>query len=136
MLRKKILIFCFLLALMTLTTSRGQCENWKEFFKDSDTIWQYDKDSIHYPKTKKNIFGLTVRDKEIVNVWTRIKSRTSGEIDATLKRIYCVERECVGCEFVGGLNWRNPDNPNELAGSRTTIVPGSWGESLLKKVCP
>ena len=126
MLRKRIFIFCFLLTVMTLAPSTGQCENWKEFFKDGDTAWQYDKDSIHYPKEKK-ILGLTVRNKEIVNVW--IQSGRSGEV--IIVRVYCVERECDGC---GGLI--DPDHLKKLSGRREPIQPGSWGESLLKKVCP
>lgn len=130
MLQKGFFIVCLLLALMVLTTSQGQCENWKEFFKDGNRTCYYDKDSIHYPKLKKTIFGLTVRDKEIVNVWTRDKGERSG--DALLTRIYCVERECDGYCSNGGLVF--PDN--ELSGSPELIKPGSWGESLLKKVCP
>jgi hypothetical protein len=129
MLTKMIFILSFLLAVMVLTPSQGQCENWKEFFKDGDTIWQYDKDSIHYPKTKKNFFGLTVQNKEIVNVWTQDIKSNYG---AFMVRIYCAERECIGCDF----GWRNPYSPNELVGSRTPIGPGSPFESLLKKVCP
>jgi hypothetical protein len=125
MLQKMIFIFCFLLAVMILTASQGQCENWKEFFKDGDTAWYYDKDSIHYPKQKKSIFGLTVQNKEIVNVWTR-----RGFGVSILTQIYCVERECEGC---GRLIF--PDS-NKIYGIRESIEPGSWGESLLKKVCP
>lgn len=129
MLRKRILIICFLLAAMTLAPSTGQCENWKEFFKDGDTTWQYDKDSINYPQQKK-IMGLTVRNKKIVDVWTRWieKSGRSGKV--SIVRVYCVERECDGC---GGLIlW----DSKKLSGRREPIEPGSWGESLLKKVCP
>ncbi|MDO9229758.1 MAG: hypothetical protein Q7U03_09350 [Syntrophales bacterium] len=131
MLRKKTLIFCLLLALMTLTTSRGQCENWKEYFKDSDGTWQYDKDSIHYPKTKKNILGLTVRNKDIVNVWTRNINEKNENVTlfgAELVNMYCVERECIG----DGCSWESKHFPNR----RLPIAPGSLGESLLKKVCP
>ena len=127
MLLKTIFIFCFLLAVMTLTASQGQCENWKEFFKTGDTAWYYDKDSIHYPQ-KKKILGLIVRNKEIVNVWTRHKG-SAGFGEAILTRIYCVERECDGCG-----DWI-PDS-KKLSVSRDPIEPGSRGESLLKKVCP
>lgn len=41
----KYCIFLFLLAEMTLEPLQEQCENWKDFFKDGDTIWQHDKDS-------------------------------------------------------------------------------------------
>jgi len=118
MLRKMIFIFCCLLAVTALAPSQGRCENWKEFFKDGDTIWQYDKDSIHYPKTKKNIFGITVRDKDIVNVWIRwIDKKYYGE--AFIERIYCAERKFDG-----------------VFALQESIAPGSNEESLLKKVCP
>jgi hypothetical protein len=126
---KKISIFGFLLAVIVLTTSQGQCENWKEFFKDSDEIWQYDKDSIHYPQQKK-IMGLTVRNKEIVNVSTRNNSGRNEKMgEAWMVRVYCVERECVGCGLFDP--WFK-----KLSGSREPIEPGSLYESLLKKVCP
>jgi hypothetical protein len=82
-----------LLALMILAPSQGQCENWKEYFKDGSTVWQYDKDSIHYPHLKKTIFGLTARNKEIVNVWQRQIDKKSGKIgDSSLMTIYCATR--------------------------------------------
>jgi hypothetical protein len=143
MLRKGLFAFCFLLAVMTLTPSQGQCENWKEFHKDGDRIWYYDKDSIHYPQTKKNIFGLTVQNKEIVNVWTYYKE-SAGFSDSRITRIYCAERVCQGCGFMKqdpsslqrddlkflDLQYKGPDGPRE------PIEPGSGGESLLKKICP
>lgn len=117
---KMFIISFFLLAALTLSPSQGQCENWKEFFKDGDTIWQYDRDSIHYPQQKK-ILGLTVRNKDIVNIWIRwIDKKYRGP--AFIERIYCVERE-LGNPF--NLNLR--DEP---------IKPGSQEESLLKKICP
>jgi hypothetical protein len=129
MILKRLFSRCFLFAVIILTPSQGQCENWKEFFKDGDRTCYYDKDSIHYPKQNKSIFGLTVQNKEIVNVWTRYKE-SAGFGDAILTRIYCVERECDGCG-----NWIDPDS-KKLSGFRDPIEPGSRGESLLKKVCP
>lgn len=127
----KMFIFFFLLVMMVVTTSQGQCENWKEFFKDDDGIYYYDKDSIHYPKTKKNIFGLTVRDKEIVNVWIRWVDKLGKSGEGHIVRIYCVERECMGC-------WGSFSDPwsKGVSGSREPIEPCSLDESLLKKVCP
>lgn len=66
------------LGVMTLSPLQGQCENWKKFFEDGDGTYYYDKDSIHYRQQKK-ILGLTVKNKEIVNVWTKIKNRDSQE---------------------------------------------------------
>ena len=129
MLLKMIFIFCFFVAVMTLSPSQGQCENWKEFFKDGDSTYYYDKDSIHYPQQKK-ILGFTVNNKEIVNVWTKIKYRASGENDTQLTRIYCLERECMNC--VGMVNLFS----KELSGRKEPIEPGSRGESLLINVCP
>ena len=129
MFRKGLFIFFFLLAVMVLTPSWGQCENWKEYFKDGDGIWQYDNDSIHFPEHKK-VLGIKVQNKNIVNVWTRIKYRVSGEIDSQLTRIYCVERECMDC--FGMINLFS----KKLSGRRDPIEPGSRGESLLRKVCP
>jgi len=128
MLRKKILIFCFLLALMTLAASQGQCENWKEFIKNGDGTYYYDKDSIHYP-VKKKILGLTVQNKDIVNVWTRWVPKSGESGEGYLTRIYCVERECDGCGLI------YPDSKKPPV-SRDPMAPGSGGESLLKIVCP
>lgn len=127
----KLFMFCFLLAVMVLAPSQGQCENWKEFFKDGNGVWQYDKDSIHYPKQKKTLFGLTVRNKEIVNVWVRYEKSGSGQ----MTRIYCAERECDNCGFsFGSVNpWIESE---KISVERESIKPGSWGEGLLKKVCP
>ena len=123
MLQKGFFIIFFLLAVTTLSPSQGQCEKWKEFFKDGDATWQYDKDSIHYPITKKNILSLTVRNKEIVNVWVRwIDKKFYGP--AFLVTIYCADRECDGCISM------------PIRGNREHIEPGSNDESLLKKVCP
>ena len=118
MLREKTLIFCFLLTVMTFLTSYGQCENWKEFFNNSNSTWYYDKDSIHYPKQKKNIFGFTVQNKEIVNIWIRNKD-SEGFGEPIITRIYCVERECDGCS-----NLIFPDS-NKLSGIQYPIEPGS-----------
>ncbi|MDO9229759.1 MAG: hypothetical protein Q7U03_09355 [Syntrophales bacterium] len=119
----------FLLALMVLAPLQGQCEDWKEYFNDGVGTFYYDKDSIHYPEQKK-ILGFTVKNKEIVNVWTKIKYRASGENDTQLTRIYCLERECMNCAGMVNLFSK------ELSGRKEPIEPGSWGESLLKKVCP
>jgi len=116
---------------MVLTTSQGQCENWKKFFKAGDRTWYYDKDSIHYPQQKK-ILGLTVRNKEIVNVWIRYKE-SAGFGESILTRIYCRERECDGCDL-NDLDL-NPWS-KKPSGSREPIEPGSPHETLLKKVCP
>lgn len=130
MLRKWIFIFCFLLAVMTLTSSQGQCENWKEYFQDNETTYYYDKDSIHYPQQKK-ILGITVRNKEIVNVWTRWTSKKDVYTSYTLlKQIYCEERECKGCGFIDS-------RVKGVEGyEKEPIKPSSEAESLLKKVCP
>ena len=129
MIRKTIFIFCLLLTAMALTPSQGQCENWKEFFRVGDTIWQYDKDSINYPEQKKYIFGFALRNKEIINVLTR---NTTLKNYPSLVRIYCTERKCVGCEKD---RIYNPFDKGP-SGDLEPIEPGSWGESLLKKVCP
>jgi len=128
--RNMVFIIFFSMVVMIFTTSWGQCENWKEFFKDGDGVWYYDKDSIHYPKTKI-ILGLTVQNKEIVNVWTRYKeSAIFGK--SNLTQIYCMERVCEGCAS-GPFD---PDTNSRGFARRESIEPGSWGESLLKKVCP
>jgi hypothetical protein len=116
---------------MIFTASQGQCENWKEFFKDGDGTWQYDKDSIHYPKTKKNFLGLTVRDKNIVNVWTQPINGKEGPcfFCKGVVTIKCAERTCSGAD---GCSWEVKFFPNNWF----SIEPGSRGESLLKKVCP
>ena len=154
----KYYVLFFILVMMIFATSQGQCEkredysdygyifwqadapsdgqseNWKDYFKESDVIWQYDKDSIHYPEQKKNIFGITVQDKNIVNVlirWKMITTEESGE--GVIQRFYCAERKCLGCrrEFI-----ITAPNINSVAGDPGDIAPGSRWESLLKEVCP
>lgn len=138
--RKNVLIFFFLLAVMTLATVQGQCENWKEFQEDENITWYYDKDSIHYPQQKK-ILGLMVRNKEIVNVWTREKLKVSGKIgNASLSTIYCATRQYVNeihaeVNKILGIEGQEVYTPHGLE-TRFTIKPGSFYESLLKKVCP
>ena len=146
MLRKKILIFCFLLALMTLSPSQGQCENWKEFFKGNDIACQYDMDSIHYPQQKK-ILGITVRNKEIVNVWIRcsgtLPEKQEGFGESILTRFYCVERQYKGGLGLfrlpgidGYISWGPLPSVSNDRVKPYPIEPGSPYESLLKKVCP
>jgi hypothetical protein len=136
MLRKLIFMLCFILAVMALIPALGQCENWKEFYKDGGEIWQYDKDSIHYPEQKKNIFGITVRDKNIVNVWIRI-GKSGGFEEAFLTRIYCIERKCSGWDCdKDGVDIRDPYGKELFDKLRDPIKPGSKYEILLKKVCP
>lgn len=138
MLRNIIFIF-FSMAIMILAPSLGQCENWKEFFKDGDGTWQYDKDSIHYPEQKK-IFGLMVQNKQIVNVWTRWIEKSGKIWESSMERIWCVERERYSSgvpQIFGPEYFGLPKNyvPRDL-NVRESIVPGSLHESLLKKVCP
>lgn len=126
--RKRIFIFCFLLVVMALTTSPGQCENWKEFHYDGDTAWQYDNDSIHYPKQKEAIFD--IQNKDIVNVWIRRIEKSGKSGESFMVRVYCTEREWVGS---GG--WQDPYSKHP-SGGRKPIEQGSRYESLFNKVCP
>jgi hypothetical protein len=121
--------------MMTLTTSIGHSENWKKYYENDDNICYYDKDSIHYPKQKKSIFGLTVRDKEIVNVWTRSKYKESGKTGYShLTIIYCATRYFDS----RSPDSRSIDGPINLLDDfmHGPIKPGSIEESLLEKVCP
>jgi hypothetical protein len=126
-----------------ISCSQSEGGNWKEFFKDKHTIWQYDKSSIHYPQQKK-ILGFTVRNKEIVNVWMRYNKDSAELSNAILTRIYCVERAYKGASLIhfSGDDWYPlvwPDLPNSVSNDRVKpdpIEPGSPYESLLKKVCP
>ena len=124
-------MFCFLLAAIVLTAAQGQCENWKKYFEENNKKYFYNKDSIHYPKQKKSLFGLQVRNKEIVNVW--IKRDDEGY--RRLRQIYCAERSCKGCVF--GIMWASDRvDPKVEQHEKVTIEPGSEAEILLKKVCP
>ena len=78
--RKRIFIFCFLLVVMALTTSQGQCENWKEFFKDGNRTWQYDKDSIHYPIQKNPSLVFQYRIKKSLTYGYGIRNQQDLEI--------------------------------------------------------
>jgi hypothetical protein len=124
----KYYIFFFLLAVMILAPLQGQCENWKEFSKDGDTKWQYDKDSIHYPEQKKNIFGDTVQNKNIVTVCIR-NNILMDYHTVHLVKISCAERKLEPVK----------NNSNDQFVShymKGPIEPGSMGENLFKKVCP
>jgi hypothetical protein len=82
--------------------------------------------------TKKTIFGLTVKNKEIVNVWTRWTSKKDVNTGYTWrKQIYCEERECKGCDSISPFSTSFSDSDRKEA-----IEPGTEAESLLKKVCP
>ena len=133
MLRKRFLMFCFLLAAMVLTASQGQCENWKEYFKDSDGTYYYDKDSNHYHQ-KKKVFGLMVRNKEIINVWLRCISKEKSETSKYLLTINCATRKFQSPDF--GMFADLVCNYNEYARPDNRIGPGDPLEGLLKKVCP
>lgn len=143
MLQKMIFIFSFLLALVFLAPSQGQCENWKEYFKDGDGTYYYDKDSIHYPKYHKSILG-PAKNKEIVNVWIRDKFKNSEKIgNAYLLTIYCATREFEFKDELDEWNYELKDNSgervhpaNDYKKVRFTMKPGSQYESLLKKECP
>lgn len=112
-----------------VSCSQSDGANWKEYFQDSEGTYYYDKDSIHYPQQKKTLFGITVQNKEIVNVWTR-NTYKDGNHDARLKQIYCAERACKGCGLI------NPWEKGVEGYKKAPIEPGSMYESLLKKVCP
>lgn len=120
-----------------VSSSQSEGANWKEFFQDDYGIYYYDKDSIHYPQQKKTLFGLTAKNKEIVNVWTRRVDKKDGKTgDASIEQIYCIERECAG-HWGCGYSLVDPfDNFKEVSKHRAPIEPGSMYESLLKKVCP
>jgi hypothetical protein len=115
-----------------VSCSQSGGPNWKIYYKNEYGDFYYDKNSIHYPITKKTIFGLTVKDKNIVNVWTR-RTDKHGNSDPWLERLYCAERERDGDSpppYPGELRaYRERDNPKE------PIEPGSENESLLNKVC-
>lgn len=131
MIRKRFFMFCFLLAVMVLNASQGQCENWKKYFENNRGKYFYDKDSIHYPKQKKTLFGITVQNKEIVNVWVRWTSNKGGY--TRLRQIYCAERLCKACDSGDYID------PWVMAIERydkEPILPASEAEHLLKKVCP
>lgn len=127
MLRKRFLMFCFLLAVMVLTASQGQCENWKKYFEKNNEKYFYDKDSIHYPQQKKSLLGITVKNKEIVNVWVRRNKEEGGR----LRQIYCAERLCKGCFMYFVFGDEKVENFKKVP-----IEPGSEAEKLLKIVCP
>ncbi|MBU1054523.1 MAG: hypothetical protein KKC46_11960 [Proteobacteria bacterium] len=136
MIKQGFFIFWFLFAVITFAPLPGECEDWKEYFKDNNGTYYYDKDSIHYPIQKKSIFGLTLQNKEIVNVWTRTKEKATGVIgESYIERIYCLERESMSLS-------KNPYNllegflEKQLPGVRVKLEPGSRGESLFKHVCP
>lgn len=135
MFRKNIFIFCFLLAGIVFTASYGQCENWKEFFNDGYSSWQYDKDSIHYPKQTKNFIGVAVRDKNIVNVWLRERHIVTGKTESARQTFYCAERQCFNSDgnVFGDLD---AFESHAYSGGLGGIQPGSKWEILLKKVCP
>ena len=115
-----------------ISCSQSEGGNWKEYFQDTESTYYYYNDSIHYPQQKKTLLGITVHNKEIVNVWTRWTSKKDGEIGkAWRKQIYCAERECKGCGLVSPLSTGFSDSDRKEA-----IEPGSEDEGLLKKVCP
>jgi hypothetical protein len=137
--KSRFLVKAYFVALLMLAViffliacSQSEGANWKQYFQDDDTNYFYDKDSIHYPMTKKKILGLTVRNKEIVNVWTRWTSKKDVNNSYTyLLQIYCEERECKGCDFI------DPRAKGGVEGyEKVPIKPSSEAESLLKKVCP
>jgi hypothetical protein len=123
----------FLLAVITLAPLQGQCESWKDYFKDSDKIWQYDKDSIHYPKQKK-ILGVMVRDKNIVNVWIRKFDINKKYYEAVhIVKISCAER--IMDDYPDKSDKRGHGIYEEQWGP-LSIEPGTGDDNLLKKVCP
>jgi hypothetical protein len=136
----------FAMIFFLISCSRGEGANWKEYFQDSGGTYYYDKNSIHYPQQKKTLFGITVQNKEIVNVWVRKVGKEDGKTDdATIEQIYCIERECAGHRGCSANpnnvfdinNWHDPlTNVKEVSRKRAPIEPGSMYESLLKKVCP
>ncbi|MEE9913190.1 MAG: hypothetical protein K4571_15870 [Deltaproteobacteria bacterium] len=124
--------FLFSISIFFASCSRGDAVNWKEYFRDDYGTYYYDKDSIHYPSTKKTIFGITVRNKEIVNVWLRCINKEKGESFKELITIDCAARKF---QFPDGNEW---DNLlwNKNAASENRIGPGDTLENLFRKVCP
>jgi len=128
-----LLIFAGIFFLVSCSQSEG--ENWKKYSQDSEATYYYDKGSIHYPQQKKTLLGITVQNKEIVNVWTREVSKKDGKIgDAMIEQISCIERQYAGHRSERTFSLY--DNVKELPKTRAPIEPGSLYESLLKKVCP
>src|SRR5664280_2463013 len=133
--KSRFLVKAYIVALLILagnfflvSCSQSGGPNWKIYSKDKYSDSYYDKNSIHYPITKKSNLGFTVKDKEIVNVWTR-ETYKDGNHDARLKQIYCAERACKGCGFV------DPWAKGVEGYKKEPIEPGSESESLFNKVC-
>ena len=131
-------LLMFTVIFFFISCSQSESGNWKEYFQDSGGTYSYDKNRIHYPQQKKTLFGITIQNKEIVNVWVRKVRKEDGKTDdATIEQIYCIEKECAGHRGCGNDGIINPwDTGKELSKKRASIEPSSMYESLLKKVCP
>jgi len=89
---KRIIFGIFIIGLF-LTFTEAKTENWKQYFKDEDGIWNFDKDSIHYPdKTGKSI----------LRVWSKFGGKW-----LLLEQLYCSTRIIEIVERYDSTGFRN-----------------------------
>jgi hypothetical protein len=112
--------------LIICINGKAEAETWKMYYKNNNIVFYYDKDSIHYPYTKQAIFGLILKDKNIVRAWTRLDTKSFSGME--LDEINCSKRtwrvlDQRGLPMLPGL-----DNDN-------SIVPGTNWEGLFNILC-
>lgn len=131
--------------LLLSNLGKAEAENWRPFFKDKDSLWYYDKDSIHYPYNTKGFLGSIKTDKNIVRVWTKFAETRL----IFLEELRCSQRESQTVKFQDlqldsslyiDETFLPKDQIKELdkilkKQKPTPIIPGSREEKLYSEVC-
>jgi hypothetical protein len=126
-------LFCLFLLVFfigLLLCGKAEGANWKLFYKDDTFEYYYDKDSIHYPYSKKGWFGSLKTDKDIIGVWViALLTDKSAKGIMTLEELDC-KRRLLGIKemYIGDkkLDWHFYWN---------TIAPNTLREALYNKLC-
>lgn len=116
--RLGLLLISFIGLFLLFIYTQAEAENWKQYLKNEDGIWHYDKDSIHYPYNT---------DKNIVRVWTKFGGKC-----LLLEELRCSQREIQEIER---YDLENPTGLRSPIEQRIHIIPGSRQEKLYNEVC-